>query len=361
MKIVQVEYLPYDLAFRKPLDTPRLSQQSIEGFLILFKTDDGKMSISECPGASYRATNELKRLVKRRIFPPIPSCVDDLGPTIYDTSWYGFDEPTIQFAIDSALMSLVAQYEDKPLDMLLNPNSQKQIEVNALLEGTTHEELIDSAKEASMKHFRSMKVKIGRDFVSRDADLIYALRTDFPEMKLRADVNCLWTSSQFVHFCSFNQQREIEYIEDPIKTPLRKMPRGLKTAFGVPIALDESARDLNYSDSLFDRQVCDVLIIKPAYVGSYRKVRDICVKANDRGIDVVFTSAFESSLGLSYVAACAAAFGCPLRAHGLATAEFLAEDTLVESLLPLNGRINVPDVRDLPLMIKPDFLQPLRI
>jgi O-succinylbenzoate synthase len=97
-------------------------------------------------------------------------------------------------------------------------------------------------------------------------------------------------------------------------------------------------------EEVLAKDLCDVIVLKPSAIGSYEALRRI--RENARGMKIVISSMFESSIGLSYVAACAAACGDRV-AHGLSTSGFFQNDMLRRSLVPYGGRITVPDVSTL--------------
>jgi L-alanine-DL-glutamate epimerase-like enolase superfamily enzyme len=109
----------------------------------------------------------------------------------------------------------------------------------------------------------------------------------------------------------------------------------------VPIAADESVRDLGAARVLLDTGAVDALVIKPARVGGLRQARAIIELAAAAGVPVTVSTLFETGVGLAGALHLAATAPGP-QAHGLATAELLASDLLQTPLAIASGRMTVP-------------------
>ena len=71
---------------------------------------------------------------------------------------------------------------------------------------------------------------------------------------------------------------------------------------------------------------CAGLVVKPTLVGGVEASAALAAEAAAHGVDVIFTSAFESGVAHAHIALAAAALSGPSVAHGLSTYERLAVD-----------------------------------
>jgi o-succinylbenzoate synthase len=70
--------------------------------------------------------------------------------------------------------------------------------------------------------------------------------------------------------------------------------RTLGETYGTPIALDESIANLQSLQDCHDRGWEGIYVIKPAIVGSPRRLQDFL---QCHALDVVFSSVFETEVG----------------------------------------------------------------
>jgi len=194
--------------------------------------------------------------------------------------------------------------------------------------------------------YGTVKIKLGRRSVVQEIDLIRKLRKRFEDrVEIRADANEEWSLEHALEFCRGVRDCRLEYIEDPLREPTPENLLILKAASPVPIALDRFAHSPEHFEQILSHRLCRVVVLKPAAIGSFSLLKRMVRKARGRRIAVVFSNLIESSVGLGYAAACAAALGSRRYAHGLATAGLLAKDTVDRPLTPLRGMIRLSDLR----------------
>ena len=128
----------------------------------------------------------------------------------------------------------------------------------------------------------------------------------------------------------------LEYVEQPCASV--EELASVRRAVDVPIAADESIRRAEDPYRVRDLEAADIAVLKVQPLGGVRACLRI---AEDIGLPVVVSSALESSVGIAAGVALAAALPELPHACGLATVQLLADDVVVEPLLPADGRLPV--------------------
>jgi O-succinylbenzoate synthase len=112
----------------------------------------------------------------------------------------------------------------------------------------------------------------------------------------------------------------IQYIEEPLQEPLQ-LPQFAAATGGFPYALDKSLSDGVWQ--LHQLQLlaphCKALVLKPTVCGGYEATLQWAVAAQQCGIAVVISCAFESCIGLAHLAILASIVSDSTVAHGLST------------------------------------------
>jgi L-alanine-DL-glutamate epimerase-like enolase superfamily enzyme len=188
---------------------------------------------------------------------------------------------------------------------------------------------------------RTLKLKAGEPAELEAA--LRAIRGAFgSDVRLRVDWNGRLDPAEAADQLRRLEWADLEYVEDPI--PAAAGPGGfarLRRASPVPIAADEPITDPETAAVFLAAGACDVLVVKPARLGGPLVARRVVGLATDRGVPVTVSSLYETGIGLAAALHVAATVPGD-RAHGLATADLLADDLLVEPLAVADGRIALP-------------------
>ena len=238
--------------------------------------------------------------------------------------------------------------------------------------------------------FPSYKVKVGHQSCEEDlATLREAFRIcshvrapNQPKTLIRLDANRAWNESQAIQVASdmcgisVRSLDRVEYIEEPLMKVVPehgswRLPVQLEALerlymhTGIPYALDESLADVvtqhdhnfeSIADDLkaaFDTvstRGCVALVLKPALLGIELSQRMAAFAVKDLGITPVFSSCFDTGLGLAHVSFLASLVesrdtrGVRQFAHGLGTYTMMQRDTIAPpfgSHVDARGRLNV--------------------
>lgn len=163
------------------------------------------------------------------------------------------------------------------------------------------------------------------------------------EARIRVDANGAWGEDEAI--AAIRELDDgaraiggLEYVEQPCSR-VEELAY-VRRHVDVPIAADESIRRAHDPLRVARAEAADIAVIKVAPLGGMQRALSI---AEETGLDVVFSSALETSVGLATGVKAAAALPGQSRACGLATASLLSGD-VGEPLAVVSGEIIVRDV-----------------
>ena len=237
--------------------------------------------------------------------------------------------------------------------------------------------------------YPSVKVKVGHRHSKEDANaLVQSLSTvssfsiDDSTGKraggVRADANRAWNEEGVLDFVAALERIDpevidrIEFIEEPLQRmgdfseQVKALEELYKTT-GIRYALDESIAELaeanNYNfapiadsfrETFFGQgraYGCSALVLKPALLGLELSMQLARMAHNELGIGAVFSSSFDSGVGLAYASFLASVADALPSAntlnkypHGLGTFDMLNGDTLspaFKSYVKMDGTLQV--------------------
>jgi O-succinylbenzoate synthase len=216
----------------------------------------------------------------------------------------------------------------------------KPVPVNAIVPA-----LPPSDIEAWLQMFpgvAAVKVKIAQRGETLEDDIARVRevrRVCSDEVLLRLDVNASWDLDTATGSIQELEPFSIDYVEQPVGT-IEEMKKLRKLLGGrVRLAADELIRTTRSLEFL-DRSVCDVAIIKPSPLGGFSRSIELAAQALEREMDVVVSSALETSVGLTHATAVASWVNQETGVdtpHGLSTQLLLTSDVATERLAPQNG------------------------
>ena len=231
---------------------------------IIVKTATGLGDIAPLPGFSRESLAEAAAEAER-LLPEFPHAKPQL--------------PSVQFAFACAQI----------------PLTSTKVAVNAL--------------NTYRLGFTAVKIKVGHLPLLDAIDLIQT----FPKVELRLDFNQQWSLEKLLEFSNYFNPTDFAYLEEPTKRFSDLMTFSKKTGF--PIAVDESIPYVPY----LEIPTLKALVVKPTILGF--------IPEKPLGIDLIFSSAFESGVGVTHIAKLAAEKS-PHRAHGLDPYTHLLDDVL---------------------------------
>jgi o-succinylbenzoate synthase len=234
--------------------------------------------------------------------------------------------PSLMFGLEWSLIDWFAKSRNINPGQLFNPRPNQKIMLNALLTGTS-QEVINQAKALKNTGYRSIKLKVATRSLEDDITLVHALNEIFEgKMPLRLDANQSWRFEDAVRFGKAVPAATIEYIEEPCASPELfadfYFETGLSYAFDETLAQPVFTKITNFTG-------LKTLILKPSVIGSLQQIKKWADWAKQKNIKIVFSSAFESGVGLWAIAHLASAFGEKNVDNGLDTFHWFESDILV--------------------------------
>ncbi|MCL2784145.1 MAG: o-succinylbenzoate synthase [Propionibacteriaceae bacterium] len=226
------------------------------------------------------------------------------------------------------------------------PPVRSSIEVNVTIPACDPETAHRLARESDC---RTAKVKVAQTghTLAEDLARVEAVRDAMgADAKLRVDANGAWSVDEAVQALSQLDRFDLEYAEQPCRTVEELAVLRRKTS--IRIAADESIRRAADPLRVKELAAADVVVLKVAPLGGVRACLNL---AEDLGMDVVVSSAVETSVGLRAGIALAAALPELTYACGLNTAGLLGGDCARDSLTAIDGRIPVRDVHVEPSLL----------
>lgn len=218
---------------------------------------------------------------------------------------------------------------------------RQQIPVNATLPAVPADQVEQVLANYDDPH--TIKIKVAEDGQSLADDLarVRRARELFPTAALRVDANAGWTHEQALAALEQLSEFDLQYAEQPVpgihglaelRAALRQRGNSLK------IAADEAVRKHDDPLEVSRLGAADLMVIKAQPLGGIAAVLEI---ARQTRLDVVVSSALDSSVGLAQAAALAATLESLPYACGLSTGSLFERDVTGEPLHATAGYLPV--------------------
>ena len=344
MTVKTAEIFRYAVPLDPPLSMGGRTWQTREGFFIKLTDDAGAVGWGEAAPLGNFQSGNLKKTEEQLINvasllrnQPLPEAIEEMKAIHIDGIALAEYRPAVQWAVETALFTLKSNARQIPLARMLNRHCEPEIPVNGFLSGSLAD-IVSQAQTLLEQGYRAFKIKVGQCALEDDIKRIQAVNAVIEgKALLRVDANRSWELPDAVEFIRRVGLSTIEYVEEPLKD-LSRVGDFYQETF-MPVALDESIQALDL-DRIQSMDGVDVLVLKPSVFGSFHKIWEIATRAKNRGLSVVFSSAFESSYGLTVIAHLAACLTKNIPA-GLDTAKFLKQDLLIDPLTFPHARISL--------------------
>jgi O-succinylbenzoate synthase len=389
MKVADVTVFRYDLPLVCPLELRGRRIETRSGLVLRIRDKDGATGygdVAPLPGFSEERLADVADTAMRfarsltgcEIPPELATATDGFE------RWLGAHNlaPSLQFGVETAILNLVADGVGVGLSRLLAPGSPRYLPVNGLLDGP-RDLVLEQAQTLRRQGYRTLKLKVGRRAsngaavpAQDDAETVRELRDRLgPGPAIRLDANRAWDYDTALEFGRALANCGIEYIEEPLRDPSRLVDFAGRS--GLPVALDETVAEFGF-DALERWRGAKALILKPTLLGGVEATMWFARRAANLNMTPVITSSFESGLGLTALAALAAALvdkeraprvasnntvhGAPPfeTAAGLDTHRWLGADVLDGPVPIADGRIDLEQADALSRTVRTGTLREVR-
>ena len=254
--------------------------------------------------------------------------------------------PFLEYSDDEAATWLTATLE-QAFDP--DPHAPSTVRVNGTIPAVAAQDvaaLVHGAGDPT-----TIKVKVGGPgtTLADDVARVSAVRRALgPSGRIRIDANASWTLDEAEHAIREMEHLDLDYVEQPVAdlADMSELRRRI-SRLGIAVAADESIRRLSDIDAVIAAEACDVVVVKVQPLGGLRATRAVATTALAAGLEVVVSSALETSVGLyrgAQMVGWIAEHTEVVYDAGLGTQGFLGMD-VVESPLSSHGgvmSVNLP-------------------
>jgi len=194
--------------------------------------------------------------------------------------------------------------------------------------------------------FGTVKIKVAEAGQSLADDLarIRRVRDLYPNVKMRLDANGGYSVAQAFEVAQSLTEFKLEYLEQPVASVaelVQLRTRLSDSGLQIKIAADESIRKADDPLLVAKEGAADIAVLKVQPMGGIAQALSI---AEQSGLEVVVSSALESSIGISQGLHLAGALPNLNYDCGLATTNLLAADIVSQTLHAVNGEIEIREV-----------------
>ena len=345
MRIDHVELDLLDVPLRVPLTTAAGTWQRRRIGLVRVRTDAGIEGIGE-------VASDLRKGIERIDASPLRTLL--LGLDITDETARqerfaavdgrpAFGRP-LRSAVESALVDLLARAARSSVAVWLADDAPRDVvRLNAFIGIDDAGTVAHLARRHAAAGFSCLKLKASDEPIEAIVDRLAAVRAAVGRtMRLRLDLNGSLTPDRAQRLLDAVARFDLEYVEQPLAAGdgVEATAR-LRRNSPVAIAADESLDGFESAQRLLDAEAVDVFVLKPARVGGLLSAARIARVAAASGVSIVISTLFESGIGIAGAVHLAASLSGD-EAHGLATADLLADDLLAMPLNVTGGTMAVP-------------------
>ncbi|HWO58146.1 MAG TPA: o-succinylbenzoate synthase [bacterium] len=346
MNIESVQVIPYRRALPRPITTAHGQYREREGIVLILRDESGRVGIGEAAPLAGVSTDTFAECAAAL------SGLMTAGRSRLDPAhWFSdFSHPIIsmppaaRFAVACALGELKAKSVGLSLCRTLSGEETcARVPINGLLSGATVGETQTRATALAAAGYHVFKLKVGYDSPFDDVRRIIAACEAAPDVLLRLDANAGWTAAWAEDVLSRIPLERLDFIEQPFPRGQWEAAQALAHRFGIRLALDEEIQTIAEADHLIAQRACDVLVLKPMVIGHLYQCFVTARRAQQAGMQVIYTSSWESDIGVAATLHLAAALGPHPPAMGLSTAGMIADGILRTPLAIDSGYLAVPD------------------
>jgi o-succinylbenzoate synthase len=338
-RLVALCWRPFRLRLQHRFEAAHAEIADRAGVVLELVGEDGIRGVGEAspmPSLGDGGVADVERLLREHA----DALLQDARQHV-DAFILGPGVAALRCAIDTALLDLEGRRRGLAVAALLTEHPAGEVEVNAVIGGGIAEEAEAFAREALDAHYRVLKLKVGSADLEADIARVERVRHACPDATIRLDANGAWTEDRASEALERLAPLGIELIEQPVPASDIEALARLRRRALMPIAADEAMADPALAGLVIERRAADIVALKPMRMG-LRASLEMAGRAAEHGIPAFVTTTFDSSIGTAAALQLAAALGAGRPADGLSTGEHLADDLVTTSLLPREGRMQVP-------------------
>ncbi len=316
--IIQISWRGYCRHFRNSLKTAHGEWRERLGIIIRLTDDQGRHALGECAPLPDFGTESYKEAC---------DWLEATGPSL-DISRISIpqDLPALSYGLDCAIKGLAEQRNVDAETACSAGIKSTRLPVCALL--PAGELAYEKLERALAQGYSTFKWKIGVANYKVEQAIAETLLKRLPaDTRLRFDANGGLSFEQSVAWCEWigAQAKPVcDYLEQPLPPGDESAMANLQERYGVPIALDESLTHVvRGPGGLLAKLLANwdgYCVLKPSLLGSSDGWNDaICRRGSDLNGKCIFSSAFETDVGIDALLQLAVESGAEFQALGLDT------------------------------------------
>ena len=342
MSIARLRYRPFRVPLRTPMQTARAAIAYRAGVVVEITDDDGVRGLGEAsplPEFGEGDAGDVLRLIEEHPGAlregALPDAVDGPGAA------------ALRCALDVAQLDLEGRQRGVHVAGLLIQYPRVSVEANAVLSDGLPERVLAEAREAAEAGFRTLKMKVGAKAPAEDVRRVRLIRIAMPELQLRLDANGGWDEATAADTLHRLEGCELELVEQPVPAGATLELARLSQDAACLVAADEGVASVDEGRALLAAEAVTALVLKPMRLGGLRPAFGLASEAATQGVPCIVTTTFDAGIGVAAALHLAAAVpsveALPDPAHGLATADHLEGDIVVDPPRPRDGALVLPE------------------
>lgn len=336
-----MRYRPFRVPMRAPMQTARAAIEYRAGVVVELRDGEGVRGIGEAsplPEFGEGSARDVLGLLgehARDLLEGVP--IGLAGP----------GAAALRCALDVAQLDLESRRGGLSVAALLTDSPRPDVAANAVLGDGPPEQVLAEASEAADAGFRTLKMKVGAKAPEEDVRRVRLIRIALPELQLRLDANGGWDEDTAADALHRLEGCELELVEQPVPVGATAALARLSRDARCLIAADEGVASVEEGRALLAAGGVTALVLKPMRLGGLRPAFALASEAAAHGVPCVVTTTFDAGIGVAAALHLAAAVpsveALPDPAHGLATADHLEADIVVDPPRPLDGVLALPE------------------
>lgn len=279
MRIKKVTYQIIQLPLLHELSHSQKIFKKSEGLLFMVEID-GVFGVGECAPRAYVTGETIESVaflfqsfVKKRLTSFSFTKIDEVEAYLDGLINGNY---ALKAGIEIALLDALGKMKNLPIyKLLFKKEARRLFRINggAPFLGTKQETAV-FIKRFYNQGVKIFKFKVGKDIKNDLARLQY-LRKQFPDIRIRIDVNGVWDLERALQNLSKMKKYNIDIVEEPVGRRDFSQLKHLKERINIPIMVDESLVSISDAITLASLKACSWFNIRLSKNGGFLKANKI--------------------------------------------------------------------------------------
>lgn len=220
------------------------------------------------------------------------------------------------------------------------------------------EQLLEKIETELAAGYQRIKMKIKPGW---DVDVVRAVRTRFPAIKLMVDANSAYTLADAAHLKRLDEFY-LMMIEQPLSHDDIIDHAHLQAQLETPICLDECIRSAHHAEQAIAMRACGIINIKLGRMGGFHEARRLHDVAQAAGIPVWCGGMLEAGIGRAHNIALSTLPNFSLPGDVSASSRYWKRDVIVPAVETTSrGTITVRDEPGFGYAIDNEFMHSITV